>query len=135
VTTKVDVYAFGVVLMELISGRKALDSTVAEEMSHLVSWFRGILYNMENIEQATDETLNLDDETMESICKVAELACHCTAPEPHKRPHMGHAVNVLVPLVERWNPTATSVEEEGAGCAMIYEGHYDMSISEILSGR
>ncbi|XP_020228132.2 receptor-like kinase TMK4 [Cajanus cajan] len=134
VTTKVDVYAFGIVLMELISGRKALDNTVHEEMCHLGSWFRRILLNVENISMATDQTLNLDEETMESICKVAELAGHCTAPEPHQRPDMGHAVNVLVPLVQQWNPAASTHEEEG--CDMIYEGtYYDMSFSEILSGR
>ncbi|QCE13059.1 leucine-rich repeat family protein [Vigna unguiculata] len=133
VTRKVDVYAFGVVLMELISGRKALDNSLDEEMWHLVPWFRRIVNNMENILQVTDESLNLDDETMESICKVAELACHCTAPEPHKRPDMGHGVNVLVPLVEQWNPISTHQQEEG--CDVIYEENYDMSISEIFSGR
>lgn len=72
---------------------------------------------------------------MESICKVAELAAHCTAPKPYKRPDMWHAVNVLVPLVEQWNPACTHEQEEEQGCDVIYEGHYDMSISEILSGR
>ncbi|CAJ1849941.1 unnamed protein product [Sphenostylis stenocarpa] len=136
VTTKVDVYAFGIVLMELITGRKAFDNTLPEQMSHLVSWFRSrIVHNMENITEAIDETLNLDDESMESICKVAELAGHCTAPEPKKRPEMGHAVNVLVPLVEQWNATCSHAEEEEGFCDMIYEGTNDMSMSEILSGR
>ncbi|TKY47808.1 Receptor kinase TMK4 [Spatholobus suberectus] len=133
VTTKVDVYAFGIVLMELITGKKALDKTVPEEMSHLVSWFRRILINMENIPMVTDQTLNLDEETMESIYKVAELAGHCTAPESHQRPDMGHAVNVLVPLVEQWKPTCSHEEEEGYD--MINEDTNDMSFSEILSGR
>ncbi|TKY47809.1 Receptor kinase TMK4 [Spatholobus suberectus] len=134
VTTKVDVYAFGVVLMELITGKKALDNTVPDEMCHLVSWFRRILIDMENISMATDQTLNPDEETMESIYKVAELAGHCTAPEPHQRPNMGRVVNVLVPLVvEQWKPTTSHEEEEGYD--MIYEGTYDMSFSEILSGR
>ncbi|XP_047162124.1 receptor-like kinase TMK4 [Vigna umbellata] len=135
VTRKVDVYAFGVVLMELISGRKALDSSLPEEMPHLVSWFCRIVDNMENISLVADESLNLDSENMESICKVAELAAHCTTPEPHKRPDMWHAVNVLVPLVEQWNPACIHEQHEEKGCDVIYEGHYDMSISEIFSGR
>ncbi|XP_054806530.1 receptor-like kinase TMK4 [Prosopis cineraria] len=111
VTTKVDVYAFGVVLMELITGRKALDDTVPDERSHLVSWFRRVLINKENIPKAIDQTLDPDEETMESIYKVAELAGHCTAREPYQRPDMGHAVNVLVPLVEQWKPTNHEEEE------------------------
>lgn len=111
VTTKVDVYAFGVVLMELITGRKALDDTVPDERSHLVSWFRRVLINKENIPKAIDQTLNPDEETMVSIYKVAELAGHCTAPEPYQRPDMGHAVNVLGPLVEQWKPTVPGEED------------------------
>ncbi|KAK7400060.1 hypothetical protein VNO78_11259 [Psophocarpus tetragonolobus] len=111
VTTKVDVYAFGVVLMELVTGRKALDDTVPDERSHLVTWFRRVLINRENIPKAIDQILNPDEETMESIYKVAELAGHCTAREPYQRPDMGHAVNVLVPFVEQWKPTSHEEEE------------------------
>ncbi|KAL2343499.1 hypothetical protein Fmac_004784 [Flemingia macrophylla] len=109
VTTKVDIYAFGVVLMELITGRKALDDTVPDERSHLVTWFRRVLINKENIPKAIDQTLNPDEETMESIYKVAELAGHCTNRDPYQRPDMGHSVNVLVPLVQQWKPI---LEEE-----------------------
>ncbi|CAN4095734.1 unnamed protein product [Withania somnifera] len=93
VTTKVDVYAFGVVLMEIITGRKALDETLPDERSHLVTWLRRVLVNKDNLRKAIDPTLNPDEETYESICKVAELAGHCTAREPFQRPDMGHAVN------------------------------------------
>ncbi|KAK6255266.1 hypothetical protein SCA6_016571 [Theobroma cacao] len=111
VTTKVDVYAFGVVLMEIITGRKALDETLPDEKSHLVTWFRRVLINKDNIPKVVDETINCDEETMASIFKVAELAGHCTAREPYQRPDMGHAVNVLGPLVEQWKPTSHEDEE------------------------
>lgn len=111
VTTKVDVYAFGVILMEIMTGRKALDDTVPDERAHLVTWFRRVLVNKDNLPKAIDQTLNPDEETFVSIFKVAELAGHCTAREPHQRPDMGHAVNVLGPLVEQWKPT--NHEEEG----------------------
>ncbi|XP_050372921.1 receptor-like kinase TMK4 [Argentina anserina] len=118
VTTKVDVYAFGVVLMELMTGRKALDDTMPDERSHLVSWFRRVLVNKENIPKSLDQTLDPDEETMESIYKVAELAGHCTAREPYQRPDMGHAVNILGPLVEHWKPTTHEEEDENSGINM-----------------
>ncbi|KAM7489143.1 hypothetical protein LguiB_026627 [Lonicera macranthoides] len=111
VTTKVDVYAFGVVLMEIITGRKALDETMPDERSHLVTWFRRVLINKDNIRKAIDQTLDPDEETFDSICRVAELAGHCTAREPFQRPDMGHAVNVLGPLVEQWKPSHPEEEE------------------------
>ncbi|XP_052208187.1 receptor-like kinase TMK4 [Diospyros lotus] len=111
VTTKVDVYAFGVVLMEIITGRKALDETEPDERSHLASWFRRVLINKDNIRKAVDQILNPDEETFESICKVAELAGHCTARKPFQRPDMGHAVNVLGTLVEQWKPSNHGDEE------------------------
>lgn len=91
--------------MELITGRKALDETMPDERSHLVTWFRRILINKDNIRKSIDDILNPDDETFEIIGRVAELAGHCTAREPHQRPDMGHAVNVLGPLVEQWKPS------------------------------
>lgn len=110
-TTKVDVYAFGVVLMELITGRKALDDSMPDEKAHLVTWFRRVLINKENIPKAADGALDLDEETLNSVNKVAELAGHCTAREPYQRPDMGHAVNILSPLVEQWKPTHQEDDE------------------------
>ncbi|GLT49515.1 hypothetical protein SLA2020_230670 [Shorea laevis] len=111
VTTKVDVFAFGVVLMEMITGRKALDHTLPDENSHLVKWFVGVLISKDNILTVVDETLNPNEETMTSISKVAELAIHCTR-DPQQRPNMGYAVNVLGPLVEQWRHTSQEDEDQ-----------------------
>lgn len=100
--------------MEIITGRKALDETVSDERSHLVTWFRRVLVNSSNtLRKSIDPTLEQSDEsTYESFCKVAELAGHCTAREPFQRPDMGHAVNVLGPLVEQWRPDTSHDEDD-----------------------
>ncbi|KAB2620097.1 receptor protein kinase TMK1 [Pyrus ussuriensis x Pyrus communis] len=104
-TLKVDVYSFGVILMELITGRKAIDESQPEERLHLVTWFRRMLINKDALRKVIDPTIDLNEETLSSISTVAELAGHCSAREPYQRPDMGHAVNVLSSLVEQWKPS------------------------------
>lgn len=109
VTTKSDVFSFGVVLMELITGRKALDENRPEESQHLVTWFLREGENKQWWKEAMDPALQPeeDEENLQSVCKVGDLARHCTATDPNKRPDMGHAVSILAPLVMQWKPSVT----------------------------
>ncbi|KAL8476409.1 hypothetical protein ACS0TY_028906 [Phlomoides rotata] len=125
VTTKVDVFSFGVILMELLTGRKALDESQPEESMHLVTWFRRMHLNKDTFRKAIDHTIDLDEETIASISTVAELAGHCCAREPYQRPDMGHAVNVLSSLVEQWKPTDQTSED-------IYGIDLEMSLPQAL---
>ena len=43
-------------------------------------------------------------ELFKSICAVADIALHCTAREPRKRPAMGDVVAMLLPHVQQWRP-------------------------------
>nr|GLL41434.1 receptor-like kinase TMK4 [Ipomoea trifida] len=115
-TNKVDVYAFGVVLMEIITGKKAVDETLPDETCHLVTWFHKIIIRKgHNLRNAIDPTLDLDDQTFESISKVAELAAHCTANKYFRRPNMEHVVNVLGPFAQKWKPLRLEEIEEKYG--------------------
>ncbi|KAG6530793.1 receptor protein kinase TMK1-like [Zingiber officinale] len=125
VTTKVDVFSFGVILMEMITGRKALDETQPEESMHLVTWFRRMLLNKDAFPKAIDQSIDLDEETSSSVSTVAELAGHCCAREPHQRPDMGHAVNVLSSLAELWKPSDPDSEE-------CYSIDLDMTLPQAL---
>ncbi|XP_050131229.1 receptor protein kinase TMK1-like isoform X4 [Malus sylvestris] len=114
-TLKVDVYSFGVILMELITGRRAIDESQPEESLHLVTWFRRMLINKDAFRKAIDPTIDLNEETLSSINTVAELAGHCSAREPYQRPDMGHAVNVLSSLVEHWKPSEAEDSDDMYG--------------------
>ncbi|GKE94990.1 hypothetical protein Tco_1579845 [Tanacetum coccineum] len=66
--------------MEFITGRKALDENMPDERFYLVTWFRRVLISKENMFKAIDQTLETEnEETLDMISKVAELAGHCTA--------------------------------------------------------
>ncbi|KAI4382222.1 hypothetical protein MLD38_008211 [Melastoma candidum] len=111
ITTKVDVFSYGVVLMELLTGLAALDNERSEETRYLAEWFWRVMSTKEGLENALDSAIEADEETLESICAIVELAGHCTAREPQHRPDMGHVVNVLVPLVEKWKPSFGQLED------------------------
>lgn len=96
--------------MEMVTGRRALDDSQPEENFHLVTWFRRMLLNKDTFQKAIDPTIDINQETLSSIYTVAELAGHCCAREPYQRPDMGHAVNVLVPLVEVWKPAEANYD-------------------------
>ncbi|RDX96894.1 Receptor protein kinase TMK1, partial [Mucuna pruriens] len=124
-TTKVDVYSFGVILMEMITGRKALDDSQPEENIHLVTWFRKMLVNKDSFQTIIDPTIEVNEASLASVSTVAELAGHCCAREPYQRPDMSHTVNVLSPLVGVWKPSETNVDD-------IYGIDLDMSLPEAL---
>lgn len=107
VTTKVNVFSFGVILMELITVRKAInesDDSDPENIVYLVTWFRTVHINQDTFRMAVDETIELDNGTLASVRKVAELAEQCCASEPYRRPDMARVVNVLSSLAELWKP-------------------------------
>lgn len=125
ITTKADVFSFGVVLMELVTGLMALDENRPEESRYLAEWFWRIKSSKEKLMAAIDPTVEVTEETFESISLVAELAGHCTSREPTHRPDMGHAVNVLGPLIEKWKP----VDEELDSISGI---DYNQPLSQML---
>ncbi|KAG2686714.1 hypothetical protein I3760_09G020400 [Carya illinoinensis] len=127
ITTKVDVFSFGIVLMELLTGLMALDEDRPEESQYLAAWFWRIKSDKETLMAAIDPALDVKEETFESISIIAELAGHCTAREPIQRPDMGHAVNVLAPLVEKWKPFDDDTEE--------YSGiDYSLPLNQMVKG-
>ncbi|KAG0529723.1 hypothetical protein BDA96_05G122400 [Sorghum bicolor] len=118
VTTKVDVYAYGVILMEMITGRKVLDDSLPEDETHLVTIFRKNMLDKEKFRKFLDHTLELNAESWNSLLEVADLARHCTAREPYQRPDMCHCVNRLSSLVDQWKPTNIVDDDEGGTSEM-----------------
>ncbi|KAG6673438.1 hypothetical protein I3842_16G112500 [Carya illinoinensis] len=93
-TPKSDVYCFGVVLFELITGKKPTGDDYPEEKeANLVSWVRGLVRKGQG-SRAIDlkiRNTGLSDQ-MEEALKIGYL---CTADLPSKRPTMQQIVGIL----------------------------------------
>ncbi|GJM99807.1 hypothetical protein PR202_ga16942 [Eleusine coracana subsp. coracana] len=101
-TEKSDVFSFGVVLLELITGRKPVDSSRPLGDESLVEWARPLLNRaIENqeFEGLVDPRLdgNFDDVEM---FRVIEAAAACIRHSAARRPKMGQVVRVLDSLTD-----------------------------------
>lgn len=111
VSPKVDVYAFGVVLYEIISAKEAIvriDENVSAESKGLVTLFESILKDpngRESLRSLIDPRLG-NNYMLDSVWKMAQLARACTQENPQLRPSMRTVVVALMTLsssTEDWD--------------------------------
>ncbi|KAJ0545804.1 putative protein kinase RLK-Pelle-RLCK-VIIa-2 family [Helianthus annuus] len=90
---KSDVYGFGVVMLEIITGLRALDSGRQGAEVNLVEWDRPFLRD-KRIHKIMDPQLG-KSYPAKAARKAAELIVSCLKPEPKSRPSMVEIVSCL----------------------------------------
>lgn len=91
---KSDVYSYGVVLLELLTGRKPVDMSQPAGQESLVAWARPYLTNVVSLRQAVDPLLG-PNVPLDSVAKAAAIASMCVQPEVAHRPSMSEVVQAL----------------------------------------
>ncbi|KHM99246.1 Serine/threonine-protein kinase PBS1 [Glycine soja] len=92
-TIRSDIYSFGVVLLELITGRRAYDDNGGPE-KHLVEWARPMFRDKRSFPRLVDPRLK-GNYPGSYLSNTIELAAMCLREEPHQRPSAGHIVEAL----------------------------------------
>lgn len=87
VSLKADVYSFGVLLLELLTGKPPTHSLLNEEGVDLPRWVQSVVR-----EEWTAEVFDLEllryQNVEEEMVELLQLGLECTAPYPDKRPSM-----------------------------------------------
>ncbi|KAK3156229.1 hypothetical protein QOZ80_2AG0104510 [Eleusine coracana subsp. coracana] len=99
-TVKSDVYSFGVVMLELLTGRKPLDSSRERSEQSLVRWATPQLHDIDALAKMVDPALN-GMYPAKSLSRFADIIALCVQPEPEFRPPMSEVVQQLVRLMQR----------------------------------
>ncbi|WVZ86542.1 hypothetical protein U9M48_033301 [Paspalum notatum var. saurae] len=87
-------FAFGVILLELISGR----ASVSKDMRGLVDWARKHLEQADEFSKLVDPRLqSVNQETLDIVCNVVNL---CIDPEASRRPSMSMIAAMLEEGIE-----------------------------------
>ncbi|KAG8369659.1 hypothetical protein BUALT_Bualt14G0036800 [Buddleja alternifolia] len=91
---KSDVYSYGVVLLELLTGRKPVEMSQPSGQENLVTWARPVLRDKDRLEELADPRLD-GKYPKEDFFRVCTIAAACVAPEANQRPTMGEVVQSL----------------------------------------
>lgn len=95
VTEKCDIYSYGVVLLELLTGRAPVQPL--EQGGDLVTWSRHYIREHSLTSGILDSRLDLGDETTVShMLTVLKVALMCTSMSPFDRPSMREVVLMLI---------------------------------------
>ncbi|KAH9773800.1 putative serine/threonine-protein kinase PBL3 [Citrus sinensis] len=109
-TAKSDVYSFGVVLLELLSGRCAVDKTKVGIEQSLVDWAKPYLSDKRKLFRIMDTKLG-GQYPQKAAHTAATLALQCLNNEPKLRPRMSEVLAMLERLEAPKNSAKLSQSE------------------------
>ncbi|XP_024534751.1 serine/threonine-protein kinase PCRK2 isoform X1 [Selaginella moellendorffii] len=93
-TAKSDVWSFGVVLLELLTGRKALDKNRPKNEQRLLEWVKPYISTSRKFHLIMDPSLE-GHYPLQAAQKMASLAASCLTRQPKARPKMSELVEGL----------------------------------------
>ncbi|XP_065881617.1 probable serine/threonine-protein kinase PIX13 [Euphorbia lathyris] len=91
---KSDVYGFGVVLLEMLTGRRALDTNMPSGEHILVEWATPSLSEKRKLKKIMDPRFE-EDYSLDGAIQAAEVILKCLDSDPKNRPSMEEVLETL----------------------------------------
>ncbi|PKA58784.1 Receptor-like serine/threonine-protein kinase [Apostasia shenzhenica] len=119
-TVKSDIWSFGVVLYELITGRSAIDRNRPKGEQRLLEWVKPFISDIKKFRMIIDPRLDTHS-SLKSAMRLSTIANRCLVREAKSRPRMSEVLRMLQRIIENEDigapkppPSANSQEEATA---------------------
>ncbi|GLJ51903.1 hypothetical protein SUGI_1102590 [Cryptomeria japonica] len=98
-TEKADTYSFGVVVLEIVSGRKSIDLNQPPDMQYLLEWVWS-LHEENKVLEVVHKEEKMEGYDEEEVVRVINLALLCIQGSGSRRPSMSEVVTILLNKAE-----------------------------------
>jgi serine/threonine protein kinase len=104
---KSDIWTYGVLLYELITGRRPIDSNRPRSEQKLLDWVKPYISDTNRLRMIVDPKLE-GHYNIKSVAKLVTVANRCLARMPKARPRMGEVLDMVQKAVDVDTATAGS---------------------------
>ncbi|KAI7982730.1 putative serine/threonine-protein kinase PBL5 [Camellia lanceoleosa] len=124
-TFKSDIYSFGVVLLEIITGRKAIDNMRPTAEQNLVAWARPLFKDRRKFPQMADPVLEGKYPTR-GLYQALAIAAMCVQEQPNMRPLIADIVTALNYLASQtYDPLTHPLQSSSRRATSSYRSEKD----------
>ncbi|AES67534.1 putative protein kinase RLK-Pelle-RLCK-VIIa-1 family [Medicago truncatula] len=114
-TFKSDIYSFGVALLELITGRKAIDHKKPAKEQNLVAWARPLFRDRRRFSEMIDPLLE-GQYPVRGLYQALAIAAMCVQEQPNMRPVIADVVTALNYLAsQKYDPQIHHIQGSRKG--------------------
>ncbi|XP_072962774.1 probable serine/threonine-protein kinase PBL17 [Typha angustifolia] len=133
-TARSDVYGFGVVLLEMLIGRRAMDKSRPSREHNLVDWARPLLIHNRKLLKIIDPRMEGQYST-KVVTEIAGLAYKCLSQNPKGRPTSSQVVETLESLQNLPESREDMLFQSNGSAVTLYEVTRDTTVDSSMDKK